>query len=129
MTLMSMFKAGDVFAAGAAGAPVTEWRLYDTHYTERYMGDPRVDGDAYDASSVFPYADGLQGPLLVVHGMADDNVLFSHSTRLYRHLQEMGKPFEVMDYPGEKHGISSSKSIRVHYAQTVMDFFNRHLKD
>lgn len=129
MTLMSMFKAGDVFAAGAAGAPVTEWRLYDTHYTERYMGDPRVDAEAYTASSVFPYTEGLQGPLLVVHGMADDNVLFSHSTRLYRHLQEQGKAFEVMDYPGEKHGISSTKAIRTHYAKTVMDFFNRHLKD
>ena len=129
MTLMSMFKAGDVFAAGVAGAPVTEWRLYDTHYTERYMGDPRVDGDAYTASSVFPYAEGLKGPLLIVHGMADDNVLFSHSTRLYRHLQLMGKPFEVMDYPGEKHGISSEKSIRQHYAETVINFFNRYLKN
>lgn len=128
MTLMSMFKAGDIFAAGAAGAPVTEWRLYDTHYTERYMGDPRVDAEAYTASSVFPYSQGLKGPLLIVHGMADDNVLFSHSTRLYRHLQEQGKRFEVMDYPGEKHGISSTKQIRLHYAQTVMDFFNRHLQ-
>lgn len=128
MTLMSMFKAGDVFAAGVAGAPVTEWRLYDTHYTERYMGNPRVDGEAYTASSVFPYSEGLKGPLLIVHGMADDNVLFSHSTRLYRHLQEQGKRFEVMDYPGEKHGISSTKQIRLHYAQTVIDFFNRHLQ-
>ncbi len=77
MTLMSMFKAGDIFAAGVAGAPVTEWRLYDSHYTERYMGDPRVDGDAYTASSVFPYAEGLKGPLLIVHGMADDNVPYA----------------------------------------------------
>lgn len=128
MTLMSMFKAGDVFAAGVAGAPVTDWRLYDTHYTERYMGDPRQVDAAYTASSVFPYADGLKGPLMIVHGMADDNVLFSHSTKLYRHLQQLGKPFEVMDYPGEKHGISSTKAIRQHYAQTVIDFFNRHLK-
>ncbi|WP_370167301.1 DPP IV N-terminal domain-containing protein [Marisediminitalea sp.] len=125
MTLMSMFKAGDYFKAGVSGAPVTTWRLYDTHYTERYMGNPNTDSDAYDASSVFPYAQDLKGPLLIYHGMADDNVLFTHSTKLYKHLQDMGKPFEVMDYPGKKHSIRG-KQTGIHLYHTITNFFDRH---
>lgn len=126
MSLMAMFKAGDYFQAGVAGAPVTDWRLYDTHYTERYMGDPRVDGDAYEASSVFPYAKNLKGDLLIYHGMADDNVLFKHSTKLYKHLQDLGIPFEVMDYPGKKHSIRG-KQTGIHLYHTITNFFDRHL--
>ena len=125
MTLMSMFKAGDYFKAGVSGAPVTTWRLYDTHYTERYMGNPNTDSDAYEASSVFPYAEGLQGPLLIYHGMADDNVLFTHSTKLYKHLQDAAKPFEVMDYPGKKHSIRG-KQTGIHLYHTITNFFDRH---
>lgn len=126
MTLMTMFKAGEYFKAGVSGAPVTDWRLYDTHYTERYMGNPAKDDDAYTNSSVFPYADGLKGPLLIYHGMADDNVLFTHSTRLYKHLQDMAKPFETMDYPGKKHSIRG-KQTGTHLYKTITNFFNRNL--
>lgn len=126
MTLMTMFKAGEYFKAGVSGAPVTDWRLYDTHYTERYMGNPTEDDDAYTNSSVFPYADGLKGPLLIYHGMADDNVLFTHSTRLYKHLQDMAKPFETMDYPGKKHSIRG-KQTGTHLYKTITNFFNRNL--
>ncbi len=126
MTLMTMFKAGEYFKAGVSGAPVTDWRLYDTHYTERYMGNPAKDDDAYTHSSVFPYADGLKGPLLIYHGMADDNVLFTHSTRLYKHLQDMAKPFETMDYPGKKHSIRG-KQTGTHLYKTITNFFNRNL--
>ena len=127
MTLMSMFKAGDYFAAGVSGAPVTDWRLYDTHYTERYMGNPQTDDDAYTASSVFPYAKDLKGDLLIYHGMADDNVLFTHSTRLYKHLQDMAIPFESMDYPGKKHSIRG-KQTGIHLYKTITNFFDRNLK-
>ena len=126
MTLMSMFKAGDHFAAGVSGAPVTDWRLYDTHYTERYMGNPVTDDDAYTASSVFPYAKDLKGPLLIYHGMADDNVLFTHSTMLYKHLQDLAIPFETMDYPGKKHSIRG-KQTGIHLYKTITNFFNRNL--
>ena len=126
MTLMTMFKAGEYFKAGVSGAPVTDWRLYDTHYTERYMGNPAKDDDAYTHSSVFPYAEGLKGPLLIYHGMADDNVLFTHSTRLYKHLQDMAKPFETMDYPGKKHSIRG-KQTGTHLYKTITNFFNRNL--
>ncbi len=127
MTLMSMFKAGDYFAAGVSGAPVTDWRLYDTHYTERYMGNPQTDDDAYTASSVFPYAKDLKGDLLIYHGMADDNVLFTHSTRLYKHLQDMAIPFDSMDYPGKKHSIRG-KQTGIHLYKTITNFFDRTLK-
>ena len=128
MTLMTMFKAGDYFAAGVSGAPVTDWRLYDTHYTERYMGNPKTDDDAYTASSVFPYAKDLKGDLLIYHGMADDNVLFTHSTMLYKHLQDLAIPFETMDYPGKKHSIRG-KQTGIHLYKTITNFFNRTLKD
>ncbi len=126
MTLMTMFQAGDYFAAGVSGAPVTDWRLYDTHYTERYMGNPKTDDDAYTASSVFPYAKDLKGDLLIYHGMADDNVLFTHSTKLYKHLQDMAIPFETMDYPGKKHSIRG-KQTGIHLYKTITNFFNRNL--
>lgn len=126
MTLMTMFKAGDYFKAGVSGAPVTDWRLYDTHYTERYMGNPTTDDEAYTASSVFPYAKDLKGPLLIYHGMADDNVLFTHSTMLYKHLQDLAIPFETMDYVGKKHSIRG-KNTGIHLYHTITNFFNRNL--
>ncbi|RDV24037.1 S9 family peptidase [Alteromonas aestuariivivens] len=126
MTLMTMFKAGDYFKAGVSGAPVTDWRLYDTHYTERYMGNPKTDDAAYTASSVFPYAKDLKGPLLIYHGMADDNVLFTHSTMLYKHLQDLAIPFETMDYPGKKHSIRG-KQTGIHLYHTITNFFDRNL--
>jgi len=125
MTLMSMFKAGDYFQAGVAGAPVTDWGLYDTFYTERYMGNPNSDVDAYLASSVFPYAKDLQGDLLIYHGMADDNVLFTNSTKLYKHLQDLVIPFESMDYPGKKHSIRG-KNTGIHLYKTITNFFDKH---
>jgi dipeptidyl-peptidase-4 len=126
MTLMSMFKAGEYFKAGVAGAPVTDWSLYDTHYTERYMGHPAKNGEQYKASSVFPYAKDLKGDLLIYHGMADDNVLFKNSTKLYKHLQDLAIPFETMDYPGKKHGIRG-KQTGIHLYRTITNFFDRNL--
>ena len=126
MTIMSMFKGAEYFAAGAAGAPVTDWRLYDTHYTERYMGNPNEVDDAYTAASVFPHAINLKNPMLIYHGMADDNVLFTHSTKLYKHLQDLALPFEVMDYPGKKHSIRG-KNTQIHLFSTITNFFERNL--
>ncbi|WP_444925932.1 DPP IV N-terminal domain-containing protein [Microbulbifer sp. TRSA002] len=127
MALMSMFKAGDYFKAGVSGAPVTDWTLYDTHYTERYMGNPTKDMDAYEASSVFPYAKGLQGDLLIYHGMADDNVLFTNTTKLIKQLQDNGQQFELMTYPGKKHSLRG-KQTRIHQYSMIKRFFDRYLK-
>ncbi len=127
MTLMTMFKHPGLVKAGVSGAPVTEWRLYDTHYTERYMGDPRVVPKKYDAASVFPYATQLEDELLILHGMADDNVLFTHATKLYKHLQDNAKLFHVMDYPGKKHGIRG-KNTQIHMYKTITKHFDTHLQ-
>ncbi|MFC6632988.1 S9 family peptidase [Microbulbifer taiwanensis] len=127
MALMNMFKAGDYFKAGVSGAPVTDWALYDTHYTERYMGNPNGDGEAYEASSVFPYAEGLEGALLIYHGMADDNVLFTNTTRLIKEMQDKGLQFELMTYPGKKHSLRG-KQTRIHMYTMIEEFFDRHLK-
>jgi dipeptidyl-peptidase 4 len=127
MALMLLFRAPDVFRAGVAGAPVTDWTLYDTHYTERYLGRPQDHPAAYAASSVLGYAAGLQGRLLLLHGMADDNVLFSHSTKLMRALQDLGKPFDVMVYPGAKHGLMRQEEGR-HAYHTILRFLNGSLQ-
>ena len=126
MTLMLMFKAPDVFRAGVSGAPVTDWGLYDTHYTERYLDRPQDNTAGYAASSVLSYAKDLQGKLLVMHGMADDNVLFLHSTKLFRRLQDLGKAFDVMVYPGAKHGLVRQHDGRHAYA-TIERFFDENL--
>jgi dipeptidyl-peptidase-4 len=127
MTLMLMFKAPEVFRAGVAGAPVTDWALYDTHYTERYLDRPQDNAAGYAASSVLPYAKDLKGELLVMHGMADDNVLFLHSTKLFRKLQDLGKPFDVMVYPGAKHGLVRQHDGR-HAFATIKRFFDENLR-
>ncbi|MEO0412167.1 MAG: S9 family peptidase [Pseudomonadota bacterium] len=127
MTLKLLMQHGDLIAAGVSGAPVTKWELYDTHYTERYMGQPAEDSGAnYERSNVFADIDGLSTPLLLIHGMADDNVLLDHSTALMEALQSKSVPFETMLYPGQKHGFRG-QGVRQHVAETTMRFFLRHL--
>ena len=127
MTLKLLMQASDLVAAGVSGAPVTLWELYDTHYTERYLGDPAEDNGAiYAKANVFDDLDGLKDPLLLIHGMADDNVLLEHSTRLLEALQQRGVIFESMLYPGQKHGFRG-QAIRQHVEEMTLDFFKRTL--
>jgi dipeptidyl-peptidase-4 len=91
------------------------------------MGTPQADSEAYRAGNVLSYATGLADPLLLIHGMADDNVLFSNSTALMEKLQQAAIPFELMTYPGGKHSLVG-ENIRVHVYRSVTDFFNRHLE-
>ncbi|MFZ2507704.1 MAG: DPP IV N-terminal domain-containing protein [Steroidobacteraceae bacterium] len=127
MTLMLMMQSPGTFAAGVAGAPVTDWRLYDTHYTERYMGLPEDNAEGYRQSSVLTHAHSLRDRLLVMHGMADDNVLFTHTTLLIKELVAAGRLFEVMPYPGSKHGALSFRETGIHGWNTIIDFFDRQL--
>ncbi len=127
MTLNLMFKASDVYRAGVSGAPVTDFALYDTHYTERYLDRPQDNAAGYAASSVLPYAKDLKGPLLVMHGMSDDNVLFLNSTKLFRRLQDLSKPFDVMVYPGAKHGLMRQNDGR-HGYKMIKRFFDENLR-
>lgn len=127
MTLMTLLQAPrGTFAAAVSGAPVTDWSLYDTFYTERYLDHPAENVEGYQQSSVFPYLDALETPLLLIHGMADDNVTFDNSTRLMAALQEKGKVFDLMTYPGQRHGIAGEK-LRVHLMRTRLAFLGRHL--
>ena len=105
MTLMAMFKRPDVFAAGAALRPVTDWTSYNHEYTSNILNTPQDDAIAYRRSSPIEFADGLKGGLLIAHGMIDDNVLFQDSVRLYQRLVELRKDdFELAGYPLERHG-------------------------
>ncbi|WP_262072306.1 S9 family peptidase [Stenotrophomonas sp. Marseille-Q5258] len=123
MTLMLLAKASDTYACGVAGAPVTDWGLYDTHYTERYMNLPGNNAKGYEEARVLSHIDGLRSRLLLIHGMADDNVLFTNATVLMSALQKRGQPFELMTYPGAKHGLSGSNAL--HRYRLAEDFLGR----
>ena len=120
MALRCLAAAPERFRAAVSVAPVTDWHLYDTHYTERYLGTPADNPEGYARSGVMPYLEGLgkaPGALLLVHGMADDNVLFTHSTRLMAALQKAAIPFEMMAYPGAKHAIAGAEVSTHRYEQ------------
>ncbi|HEY0178469.1 MAG TPA: alpha/beta fold hydrolase, partial [Dokdonella sp.] len=128
MTLMLLAKGGDAFAAGVAVAPVTDWSLYDTHYTERYLDTPQRNAEGYAQSGVLHWLGGLRADtLLLVHGMADDNVLFANSTKLMAELQQRGTQFRLMTYPGGKHGLSAP-AMRKHVYTLIKDYFDEKLK-
>lgn len=114
----------DLFAAGIAGAPVTDWRDYDTIYTERLMGLPQDNPEGYKITSVVDAAKNLHGKLLLVHGAIDDNVSVRNTMRLVQALQDAGKDFELMIYPGSRHGIFSP-----HYNKLFLDFIRRNLAE
>ena len=124
MTLKQLEADPGLYAAGIAGAPVTKWELYDTHYTERYMGTPQADAEAYAKSDAIADAPKIEDPLLLIHGMADDNVVFENSSELISMLQGEAVPFEMMLYPGYTHRVSGPK-ISVHVWNTIFDFLDR----
>jgi dipeptidyl-peptidase-4 len=121
MVLKLLEAAPGAFAAGIAGAPVTRWDLYDTHYTEQYLGNPRTNRVGYDRADALHDATKIRDPLLLLHGLSDDNVLFQNSTELMARLQEGRVPFETMLYPGRTHAISGP-NVSVHVWQTILDF-------
>jgi dipeptidyl-peptidase 4 len=103
LAALAVLRRPDVFHAAVAGAPVTEWELYDTHYTERYLGDPNADPEAYARSSLLADAPKLSRPLLLIHGLADDNVVAAHTLRLSRALLAAGRPHSVLPLSGITH--------------------------
>jgi dipeptidyl-peptidase-4 len=125
MTLKMLQADPGAYAAGIAGAPVTDWALYDTHYTERYLGDPRTEPQVYARSGALAEAERIRDPLLLIHGMADDNVFFENSTALIAKLQSANVPFEMMLYPGYTHRVSGPK-IGTHLWETIFAFLQRH---
>ena len=103
LAALAVLRRPDVFAAAIAGAPVTDWRLYDTHYTERYLGHPDTEPTNYERTDLTLLAPGLQRPLMLIHGLADDNVVAAHTLRLSQALTEAGRPHTVLPLSGITH--------------------------
>lgn len=127
LAALAVLRRPDVFKAGVAGAPVTDWLDYDTHYTERYLGVPTDDGDAvYRRNSLLEDAPNLQRPLLLIHGTADDNVFFRHSLKLTDALLRAGREFEVLPLPGFTH-LVPDPVVMERLWQRRAAFFRKHL--
>jgi dipeptidyl-peptidase-4 len=127
MVVKLLEAAPGAYAAGISGAPVTKWGLYDTHYTERYLGNPAKDPRPYAKADTLADAAKIADPLLILHGMADDNVVFENSTALIAKLQEQKKPFEMMVYPGATHSVSG-EARQTHLWTTIESFLDRRVK-
>jgi len=122
MVLMAMFRAAGRFKVGVSGSPVTDWRLYDTGYTERYMGTPQNNERGYTSTSVLPDVNGLTGKLMIIHALMDENVHFEHTAKLIDTLTAADKDFELLVFPGERHGYRSPQARRYAYRR-VVDYF------
>lgn len=127
MAIMSMSEGRPVFKAGVAVAAVTDWNYYDTIYGERFMRTPQENGENYRATSTFTRAHQLHGSLLLVHGMADDNVHFQNCAEYAEALVQLNKPFEMQVYTNRDHGIYGGKT-RLHLYTRLTNFFDRELK-
>jgi dipeptidyl-peptidase-4 len=127
MAANAVLRQPDVFKAAVAGAPVTDWEDYDTHYTERYLGLLPESRAAYDEASLIPLAKGLRRPLLLVHGTADDNVYFRHTLKLADALFRAGRPFEALPLPGVTHMYSADPVVMERLWARTAGFFREHL--
>ncbi|MEB8341072.1 S9 family peptidase [Streptomyces endophyticus] len=131
LSALAVLRRPDVFHAGIAGAPVTDWRLYDTHYTERYLGDPAASPETYAKSSLVT-DDGLteaaeqHRPMLIVHGLADDNVVVAHALRLSSALLADGRPHEVLPLSGVTH-MTPQEQVAENLLLLQVDFLKRSL--
>jgi dipeptidyl-peptidase-4 len=114
------------FKVGISGAPVTDWRLYDSVYTERYMGTPQNNPEGYDATSVIKAAGGLHGKLLLIHGTMDDNVHLQNTIQLVHALQEAGKQFQLMLYPATRHSLKD-QALLFHWYTLMTEFVRDNL--
>jgi len=127
MTLKMLEKAPPgLYAAGISGAPVTKWELYDTHYTERYLGNPATDPSVYAGSDAVDQAPSIKTPMLLLHGLSDDNVVFENSSALINKLQETDTPFDMMLYVGQTHGIAG-EGRQAHVQHTIERFLDENV--
>jgi dipeptidyl-peptidase-4 len=115
-----------VYKAGIVGAPVTDWHLYDTIYTERFMGTPQNNPEGYEKSSVLKAARNLHGAMLLIHGSTDDNEHLQNSIQFIYELEKAGKPFDLMIYPKSRHGFSDPTLIK-HMREKMLKFILENL--
>ena len=126
LAALAVLRRPDVFHAAIAGAPVTDWRLYDTHYTERYLGHPDHEGAAYERSSLIADAHKLSRPLMIIHGLADDNVVVAHTLRLSSALLAAGRSHQVLPLSGVTH-MASEETVAENLLLLQVDFLRRAL--
>ncbi len=124
VTAMALTYGADFFTHGVSLFPVTDWHLYDNVYTERYMDRPQDNPNGYRTGSAITHADKYKGHLLIVHGMMDDNVHMQNTMQFIGRLQDLGKDFEMMVYPGERHGWGGPK--RSHLSRLTQGFWKKH---
>ncbi|HUR10272.1 MAG TPA: DPP IV N-terminal domain-containing protein [Flavitalea sp.] len=125
MTCMALTYGADVFTHGIANSSVTDWQLYDTHYTERFMDAPIENPEGYKNTSPITYAGNYKGLLRIIHGTSDDNVHMQNSIQLINKLEDLNKHFEMMFYPGERHGIGGAKGM--HNRNEALAFYYKEL--
>ena len=126
MAAMCLAQAPETFKVAVAGAPVTAWDGYDTHYTERYMGTPQSNPEGYKESSVMHHAAHLRGRLLLVHGLIDENVHFRHTARLINALIQARAPYDLLLFPDERH-MPRRLADRVYLEEAVCGYFQKYL--
>ena len=127
LAALAVLRRPDIFHAAVAGAPVTDWRLYDTGYTERYLGRPDADPEAYERSSLLTDAAGLRRPLMLIHGLADDNVVSAHTLRLSSALLAAGRPHTVLPLTGVTH-MANQEDVAENLLLLQVDFLARALR-
>ncbi|HEU4403509.1 MAG TPA: S9 family peptidase [Candidatus Polarisedimenticolia bacterium] len=127
MAVLCLLKAPDLFRAAVAGAPVSDWDGYDTHYTERYMGTPQENPEGYRAASLLPLASRLRGHLLILHGMVDENVHFRHTARLLNALNGAQKEYDLLIFPDERH-LPRGEDDRRYLEERLVHHFARYVK-
>jgi dipeptidyl-peptidase-4 len=128
LAALALLERPDIFSAAVAGAPVTDWALYDTAYTERYLGMPQANPAAYDKTSLLNKADQLEKPLLLIHGLADDNVFAAHTLQFSSALLAAGKAHSVVPLSGVTH-MTPQEIVAENLLRLEIDFFKEHLGD
>jgi dipeptidyl-peptidase-4 len=126
MAAMSLARAANTFRVAIAGAPVTHWDGYDTGYTERYMGTPQTNPDGYDISSIMKHVENIEGKLLLVHGLIDENVHFRHTARLINALIQARKPYDLLLFPNARH-MPRGLADRIYMEERIRDYFVHNL--
>ena len=127
MAAMCLARAPETFKAAVAGAPVTAWDGYDTHYTERYMGTPQSNPEGYRDGSVMTHIEKMPGQLMLVHGLIDENVHFRHTARLINALIQARKTYDLLLFPDERH-MPRRLADRVFMEEQLRDFFLKYLQ-
>jgi dienelactone hydrolase len=127
LAAMCLCRAPEVFHVAVAGAPVTSWDGYDTHYTERYMGLPADNPAGYRESAIFDHVPNMRGKLMLVHGLIDENVHFRHSSRLINRLIAAGKDYDLLVFPEERHSPRRLRD-RIYMEKKISEYFVRHLR-